>query len=301
MSTWPGATMIESLYDNTGIRIGPSILFMNGSSGRVELQPSVGQGNSIRLFEDSDNGSEYMTLLGADTLSANRTIDFDADRSFDMIDIAIRAERTVLAIAGVPGYVEIREDASNGTDGVRLTAPSSLEFHADVTLPNTDVTLSGRHSGLDGGTAVGNTFVETASRTLTLAANSMLQGKKHTVKFGVRVFAKNAAETLIVRLRLGGVGGTLLLATNAVNVAVGDIVYGEFTFFANGAPGAAVGVLGYGSFSHPAAAGAPLITANLTTTNHATNGTLDLVVTCEWSAASALNSATAELVDLEVG
>jgi len=170
----------------------------------------------------------------------------------------------------------------------------SIETLQDV-AGGTALVVGGRAADASStGAAVTNNAAEAASATITIPANTLTQGKTCKIRAGFRATATNAADTLTARLRLGGLAGTVLVATGAVDVADGDVVVVDFELTAEAAPGAAVNVVGCGMHSEPAAEGGAMISDYLVPTAVATNGNLDLVASLHWSAASTADSAICE-------
>lgn len=190
--------------------------------------------------------------------------------------------------------------------------PDGRTFECAVTTTQgitsgTALVVGGRAAAASGGTAVTNTVTETASRTYTIPASTMTAGKVIKVKWGARITAQNSTDTFTLRIRLGGVSGTVLAKSTAVDGVVGHVCTGYMEIVAAAAPGAAVAVNGIGAISDWAAQGAgglpgagAMYPAYLPPTNHATNGALDLVATIEESVASASNSAIVEYFNVEI-
>jgi len=183
-------------------------------------------------------------------------------------------------------------DLVTDISGIQHTKPATAAVSAPaaVTVQGSIPAAQNPLATVTGGTTVTDTVAETVSRTLTIATNALTSGKVFKVRFGAYFPSTNGADTARVRLRLGGVAGTILLDSGAIDVANNDFVVGDFEMVATGAPGAAVPVIGYGYICEPSAAGSPIVSGvSLPTNTFATNGALDLVVTIEFSAASADN------------
>ena len=153
------------------------------------------------------------------------------------------------------------------------------------------------------------TSTATASEELlgqySIPASTLLAGSAIKVRFGLFVTNKNAADTLVVTLRMGPttLTGTVLEQTTAHNVTTNDIVYGEFTFVPRAAPGATASCVGYGTICEPDASGAATTLPaahRLAPTDFATSSELLLEITTLWSDAQATNDATLELFEVEI-
>lgn len=115
------------------------------------------------------------------------------------------------------------------------------------------------------------------------ASNAVVAGKVFRILAKARVTDGAAAETLILRLRWGGLTGALLAATGATSIATGDLgnidvtVTIRSTTTATASGFIALGVPGTATARSTGTAG----TATIDTTAAA-----DIVVTADWSAAT---------------
>jgi hypothetical protein len=147
------------------------------------------------------------------------------------------------------------------------------------------------------GTAYTNSTDETVLSSYTIPAGTLRAGTRVTVQFAARVTVNNGATTLTGRLRLGGttLTGTELILSSAVDTDVNFVFMGSYTFISRAAPGAAVPIVGTGSFVQPVLNGAGnMVGAALPATNFATNAPLLIELTGDWSAADA-NSVRSEI------
>jgi hypothetical protein len=93
-------------------------------------------------------------------------------------------------------------------------------------------------------TAVTNTTAETAFDTsYSIPPNVLQAGDVIRVRFQGIATATNATDTLLIRLRIGGLTGTVVLLGTATDVANNDIFEGEATLVVRtaGAAGTIVG------------------------------------------------------------
>jgi len=125
---------------------------------------------------------------------------------------------------------------------------------------------------------------ETAfDQSVTIPANLLAVGSVVTITAGCRVLVGASADTLTLRLRWGGVAGTTIAATGAVNVAASDIWVVTATVTIRSATTATF----TGWNSTPAAAGtaAPLtIKSAGAVAIGSTASSTDIVCTADWSA-----------------
>lgn len=196
---------------------------------------------------------------------------------------------------------------NSGTELLSVTADAALASLCAMTT--TDGVASGTARKIGGvasiitaaGTSHTGSTDEAVLASYVIPANTIKAGTLVRCRFLARVTADNGATTLTGRLRLGTttLTGTELIVSSAVDTSSGHIFEGEFVLIGRAAPGAAAAIVGCGSFAQPAAAGGARITANLNTTNFATNGALRLELTADWSAADA-NAVQAEIFVVEV-
>lgn len=127
---------------------------------------------------------------------------------------------------------------------------------------------------------------ETAfDQSVTIKANRLKVGSVITIQAGCRVTDGASADTLILRLRLGGLTGGLIAATSATNVVTGDIWAVSAVVTIRSATTATF----TGWVSNIAAAGtaAPLtIKSAGTLTIPTITAALDVVCTADWSGAT---------------
>ncbi|MFH1570926.1 MAG: hypothetical protein ABIL09_23230, partial [Gemmatimonadota bacterium] len=136
--------------------------------------------------------------------------------------------------------------------------------------------------------------------TYTIPANTIKDGTVVRVKGHVLVSDGTSAATLTIRARLGGVGGTLLVASSAVNVATNDYGYFEIELHGTAAPGGTVPVNAIAKVRDLAAAGADAFISAYDATNAATNGALDLVLTGQWNGGAADDDANLTLMSVSI-
>lgn len=80
--------------------------------------------------------------------------------------------------------------------------------------------------------APADTTVETANtKKLTIVGGTIQDGDRFRGQFWGEVTAANSTDTLLPRIRIGGLTGTVVAATPAYNADANDIVRGTFDIF----------------------------------------------------------------------
>lgn len=306
-----------------GNATGASSVVLNAGTGNIDIGTTaqartinIGTGAAVQTISIGTSAAAHVIAIGSSASASlsleagvgnlSLTSDTQVDINAPTVDLVTQATNldlidsnaaALVVRAGSGGATVLTIDTLNGAEAVDVTA--SLTTTQGV-AGGTELTVGGRAADAAAtGSAVSNTTAETASATVTVPANTLTQGKTCKVTFGVRATATNGTDTMQVRLRLGGIAGTVLIATTAVDVANDNVVVGHFEFTAEGAPGAAVNVTGVGWYTNPAAAGAAMISAYLNPTARATNGALDIVVSIDWNVANVGNSAICEYLRVE--
>jgi hypothetical protein len=152
------------------------------------------------------------------------------------------------------------------------------------------------------GAALSNATAETVLAGGTILKNSLIAGQLVQCRFQGIVTAANSTDTLTVRLRIGGVAGTALIAMAAQDVAANDVFTGEFELAIRGI-GASGAMAGVGTFkSIPAAEGTMTIRDDILA-QAAIDTTADqqVCVTGQWSVANAGNSCRVDFFRLTLG
>jgi len=125
------------------------------------------------------------------------------------------------------------------------------------------------------------------SGTITIPANTLAAGD--VVKFSAHVAIPTtvSTDTLRLRVRVGGLTGTAIYDSTAVDVANNDLIYvtGEITFRTVGATGTALAVVG--GYATVAGTAGPIDTAATAISSLDTTAALTVVVTAVWSTQNA--------------
>lgn len=130
---------------------------------------------------------------------------------------------------------------------------------------------------------------ETTIHTVSLPANMLKSGTRMLVRWAASCTTGGTAETVVLRVRIGGLSGTIIAACTSSNPATNDLYSGQIHLTSRAAP-SATSQLAWNSqtFNSVAAAGDPTINQAAGTANAATNGALDLVFTVDFAAVEAV-------------
>lgn len=270
------------------------LLILSGSAVHLADSAPIELGNTQGAADDSiaHNGTNTVwthstgNLLIDNTAATGATLlDLGTDTSATSVQIRNNSGTAILTVAGDSTLASA--GALTTTDGVSSGTARKVGGVASI------ITAAGTsHTG---------STDEAVLASYVIPANTIKAGTFVRCRFLARVTADNGATTLTGRLRLGTttLTGTELIVSSAVDTSSGHIFEGEFVLIGRAAPGASAAIVGCGSFAQPAAAGGARITANLNSTNFATNGALLLELTADWSAADA-NAVQAEIFVVEV-
>lgn len=254
-----------------------------------------------------DTGGTYEAIRGTPS-----TISASADAIFakvaagfkKLIDISSVAtgEALVILAANLANAFELKEGTDSYLKAITTTASKSLA--AGQRLTTTDGVASGdaRVVGGNASTAVAsvtveNTITETSIGSYSVPANTLKQGTTLRIKGSLRVTGNAAADTVTLRIKLGG---TTLLTSAALVMIANDVAEYEALITGYDVPGAAANVAASarvtasqsGTFSNAAAVPA--------VSSYATNGALVATATAQWSAASASDVLVATQFSVDV-
>lgn len=130
---------------------------------------------------------------------------------------------------------------------------------------------------------------EAFDKSYTIPANSLAAGDVIRIRGQVIATATNSTDTLTVKLYIGGMAGTAIFTTGAVDVANGDVAVFDVILIVRtvGATGTFV-ASGYAALGVPGTVTAKAV--NLGSTAIDTTAAKDLVVSGKWSTTDAGNS-----------
>lgn len=149
-------------------------------------------------------------------------------------------------------------------------------------------------------TTVSNTTTETLLHTFTIPGNDASAGSVYTIRAIGTMDWTTGTPTVTFRVRLGGLAGTLIAScvvtcpTGASSAAPAWTVDGDVITISTGSGGTWRGSIraagqvvsgGFTAAANPSTVGAPGSAVSVSTT-----ATADLVITAQWSAASATNT-----------
>jgi predicted RecA/RadA family phage recombinase len=183
--------------------------------------------------------------------------------------------------------------AGNANASYRVGRATRAKISGDLVvrvLINATAGLALRQVITANGAAVTNTTAETAMASFVIPAGALKQGRIIDYFAATIATSTNGTDTFRYRVRLGGVAGSVVADTGAIDLANNDIavIAGQVVVREDGASGSIV-----------AAAHGMLKTTGFNTLLDATavdtTAALTLVLTCTQSAASASNSTRATL------
>lgn len=202
--------------------------------------------------------------------------------------------------SGVPVYAgasgTISATATGPCLGVALEAATALNDEIKY-LPRTNGHESFRI--VAAGTALTASSTETSLGSHSIPANRLRAGTRVRVRAMVKATATNSTDTLTVKLYIGGITGTLVASTGALDVADNDlaIVDMELVVRTSGATGTIVGA---GMKSIGPAASATLKPAILDSTTIDTTAAQVVAVSGQWSTTSGSNSCRLDVLSVDI-
>lgn len=144
-----------------------------------------------------------------------------------------------------------------------------------------------------------NSTTETILNTATVVqAGTLKVGSRIKFRGAIKVPSTNSTDTLTARIRMGGIAGTAVAATAAVNATNSDIVYieGEMVVRTIGASGTAVFIGIYINGVPGTAVATPLTTTEFTVD---TTADQTFTLTAQWSVANASNQCASHAFTME--
>lgn len=254
---------------------------------------------------------------GVTSITANATI---SQRTGPIQILTPDADRNVTfeADVEVDGSIFMVFNDASVANGYKLTVKSSAPATITILPPKTGailihngtswtaISVASVSSGMTrlseaiaAGTALTASASETVLGTYTIPANTLKQRTRLHVRAMVAVTANNSTTTLTARMRLGGLSGTALITTAAVDTSAGHVVVMDFDLISRADPSDASSLCGSGWYCDPGAVGGAVKAAALAATSFDTNSDLDLVITGQWSAADA-NSCALQILSVDV-
>lgn len=253
------------------------------------------------LIDIDDNGN--MVISGAFTCDGVITFGAGNSAILDASGLAT-GEADIVIADNLADALTIRQGANPYLTFISTNGSESIAAYKALTT--TDGVASGPTRRIGGrvnediaaGTALTASASETVLGTYTIPANTLKQRTRLHVRAMVAVTANNSTTTLTARMRLGGLTGTALITTAAVDTSAGHIVVMDFDLVSRADPSDASSLCGSGWYCDPGAVGGATKVAALAATNFDTNSDLDLVITGQWSAADA-NSCALQILSVD--
>jgi len=152
-------------------------------------------------------------------------------------------------------------------------------------------------------TTIANTATETVTAQFAIPANVLYNGAFLKCRYMALCTGVTSTPTLQHKLYFGSAGttaDTAVITGTTTAILANGIVTGEIELIVGAAPGAAVPVVGVGSYALAGAPGQAVVNADLQSANFATNGILYLTLTLKWSAGSASNIAAGQIMTVEL-
>jgi hypothetical protein len=149
------------------------------------------------------------------------------------------------------------------------------------------------------GTALTASQTETALDSFTIPAGRLAAGSVIRIRSQVIATATNSTDTLTVKLYYGGLAGTSIISTGALDVANSDVAYIDCSLIVRtqGASGTVIGA-GLQTIGPPASATAKPFTLASSTID--TTAAQAITVSGTWSTTSASNSCRSDVLIVEV-
>lgn len=190
--------------------------------------------------------------------------------------------------------------------GSSLTVTASANLDDTLVGGNLIIGAATYRNKLSTPVTVANTTTETAVATITIPANDAVTGAVYRIK-ALGLGSVTGTPTMTYRARLGGVAGTQLASSGAVTSSSGITNHTwetdlYFVCLSTGASGTSRGILCVRE-ALSVAGSAPFTVINrqdgTASVTFDTTVSKDLVITVQWSAASASNTITAHIVSCE--
>lgn len=253
------------------------------ASGSIKPGYLVEYDGSGEIVPHSKRGGKAALVAKEDAIQGNTMSDVYTDGDPVLMHRMMRGDKLVGCVAGGAAAIalnDLLQSAGNGT----------IEKAADGQLLYSNVAASA---------AITASSTETAfDKKYTLSANQLKVGDVIRVKGQVIATTTNSTDTLTVKLYLGGLAGTAIFTSGAVDVANNDICVFEAILIVRsiGATGTFV-ASGYVSLG--ASGTATMKEFNLGSTAVDTTGDLDLTVSGKWSTTDAGNSCRLDMLTVE--
>lgn len=203
-------------------------------------------------------------------------------------------------VVNVPTGLGFRNSAGTGT-----FVATALGWSTTGRLTTTDGVTSGTDR-IVGGTAFAQSTPTTVTNTVsteqtfgagyTIPANTLKAGSRLKVTWHGEVTASAGADTLTIKVYVGGA----LVTTASVDTSVNDKFAGDLVLVSSDAPGASVACYGFAQYTDPAATTWKIAHTGNGGASINTNAAVLVKVTATWSATTATNTAALDLFTVEI-
>jgi hypothetical protein len=198
---------------------------------------------------------------------------------------------------------KVSATAAGASIGVALTSTSADGDFVEVLRGATTGSATEKlYTNVAASTAVANTTTETLfDKNFSIPAGYLSAGDRLRIRYQGIATATNSTDTLVVKLYVGGLTGTALLASTATDVANNNIFTGEFDLVVRTA-GASGTMAGVGSQAIvPAATNVAVpVFGILASTAIDTTAAQVVGVGATWSVANAGDSCRLDILDIDI-
>lgn len=289
----------ELLVNNTGaaLTVGQGVLidWLASGSNSSAIAPTtaikIATYRKAIVLQAAATGARFRALLQGE----------------DVANVPTGVSAKDMLVFGTPvatGGCDLAANASGGCAVAFEANASGSTTQKQVFFDGTECAAGSRRINLvqvAAGTALTNSTTETALGSATIPANSLKPGDRIKIRYQGIATVTNSTDTLAVKLYIGGLSGTALIAEAATDVADNNVFTGEYELVVRtvGASGTIVGVGVYKSI--PAAEGTMTSKDDiLASTAIDTTAAQVVSVSGTWSVASASNSVRLDILNVEV-
>jgi len=300
-----------SVNEATAVGVGVDAQVIQLTTPRTGGSVAAFRGTTTSLAGDTGSPN-YTSFLAAAPTDGGGTVvhvAFEQAAGYDVfadLSAAATGEADMVLGDNLASALQVREAANPyltfvTTDGSEAIASAQRLTTTDGVASGTARVVGGRaHSTVAASTAITNTTTETLfDENYSIPANTLKAGTVIRYRAQGIATATNGTDTLQIRARIGGVAGTLLLATAAVDVADNDTFHleGSITVRTAGASGTLVA-----SGMHVLGVPGTATARNGFTASTAVDTTASQVlgVTAEWGAASTANSVRLDILEVSI-
>ena len=227
--------------------------------------------DSVSYFYDDGDATKRVAIQCSGVTTGNTRVLTPPDANATLAATDVVQTYSVIPVFGAGATVQGALTTTDGVSAGTVRKVGGLAYNA----------VASGTLGPTGGTA------ETALQTYTVPANTIKQGTRLRITATVMATAETGTTTLTLRVRLGGVSGTLLVTTPAFDLGSTDMVSVDATAIGRAAPGAAASVATQGTIAGKMAGTTSTYIVVNAPANYATNGALDVVLTGQFSASDA--------------